>query len=48
MIRSLTAFIVLLFAFFTFFPALFLLIDAMVNGDKSVARKLFQMTTEED
>jgi hypothetical protein len=48
MIRSLTALIVLIFSFFTFFPALFLVIDSMVNGDRSVARKLFQILTEED
>ena len=47
MIRPLTAFIVLLFSLFTFFPALFLLIDAMVNGEKSVARKLFLIITED-
>ena len=47
MIRRLTAFIVLLFSLFTFFPAIFLLIDAMVNGDTSVARRLFLMITED-
>jgi len=48
MIRQLTACIVLIFSIFTFFPACFLLIDAMLNGDNCVARKLFQILTEED
>lgn len=47
MIRRLTAFIVLLFSLFTFFPAIFLLIDAMLNGDNSVARRLFLIVAED-
>jgi hypothetical protein len=47
MIRGLTAFLVLLFSIFTFFPALFLLIDAIVNTNRSVARKLFEMIYED-
>ena len=47
MIRQLTACIVLLFSIFTFFPACFLLIDAMLNGDNCVARKLYQMISED-
>ena len=48
MLRRLTAFIILLFSIFTFFPALFLILDAMLNGDRSVARSLFLIFTEED